>query len=59
VTNIIIPFFKKHAILGTKSKDFEDWCRVALLMGEKKHLTQEGLDKISLIKAKMNRGRIE
>ena len=27
--DIIIPFFKKYVILGTKSLDFEGWCTVA------------------------------
>lgn len=55
--NIIIPFFKKHRILGIKSKDFEDWCLVAEMMKNAKHLTKEGLEQIKLIKAGMNRGR--
>lgn len=38
----IIPFFKKYPIVGVKAKDFEDWCQVASLMEEKKHLTSEG-----------------
>ena len=53
--NIIIPFFKKHMILGIKSKDFEDWSLVA--MKKRLHLTEKGLEKIRLIKAGMNRGR--
>lgn len=35
ITNKIIPFFQKYPILGVKSKDFEDWCRVVVLMKEK------------------------
>jgi group I intron endonuclease len=53
----IIPFFNKYPIEGVKSKDFQDWCRVALLVKDKKHLTEEGLESIRLIKAGINRGR--
>lgn len=59
VADRIIPFLKKYPIYGAKSKDFEDFCRVAELMKDKKHLTAEGLDEIRLIKAVTNRGRIE
>ena len=53
----IIPFFKKHRIIGVKALDFEDLCKAAELMKNKKHLTTEGLDKIKKIKAVMNLGR--
>jgi hypothetical protein len=52
----IIPFFKKYPILGEKSKDFHDFCQVANMMIEKKHLSEDGLDTIKNIKAGMNRG---
>ena len=57
ILNKIIPFFKKHPILGMKALDFDDWCKVAELMQEKKHLTQAGLEQIRKIKAGMNTGR--
>lgn len=58
LTNKIIPFFKKHPILGTKAQDFTDWCKVAdLIQNEKAHLTSEGLDRIREIKSGMNKGR--
>ena len=57
ITNIIIPFFDKYPIFGVKAKDFEDFKKVAELMKNKAHLTPEGLEKIRLIKAGMNRGR--
>ena len=40
----IIPFFQKHRVIGEKSKDFSDFCRVAELMKTQTHLTLEGLD---------------
>ena len=36
IEKIIIPFFKNYRILGIKSKDFNDWCKVADLMKDKK-----------------------
>ena len=57
ITQNIIPFFKKHPIKGVKSEDFADWCKVAEIMKQKKHLTVDGLEKIKKIKAGMNRGR--
>jgi hypothetical protein len=49
--------FKEAPILGIKQLDFNDFCKVANLMEEKKHLTQEGLKIILKIKAQMNKGR--
>ena len=42
-----------------KFQDYQDLKKVALLMENKAHLTNEGLEKICLIKAGMNRGRVE
>ena len=55
----IIPFFQKYPILGVKSLDFEDWCKVAKLINIKAHLTKEGFQIIRKIKAGMNKGRIQ
>lgn len=53
----IIPFFINYPILGVKAKDFSDFCHVAEIIKENKHLTPNGLDKIIKIKALMNKGR--
>lgn len=55
----IIPLFRKYPILGVKSENFKDWCNVAELMKEKKHLTQSGVDLICKLKAGMNKGRAD
>ena len=57
IINKIIPFFKDYPILGNKAKDFEDWCKVAEMLKEKKHLTRSGLERIRKIKNGMNRVR--
>ncbi len=50
----IIPFFDEYPILGTKTKDYEDFKEASLLIKSKLHLTKEGLEKIILIKSRMN-----
>jgi hypothetical protein len=57
ITEKVIPVFQKYPILGVKSKDFSDFCLIAELMKNKKHLTTEGLNQIRQIKAGMNKGR--
>jgi len=43
--------------MGVKRFDYLDFCRVAELMQNKVHLTQEGIDEIKKIKSRMNTGR--
>ena len=50
-------FFDKYKIIGEKSRDFDDFKKVALLMKNKAHLTKEGLEEIRLIKTGMNNKR--
>lgn len=58
ISDKIIPFFHQYNIIGSKNLDFNDWCKIATLMQDKKHLTPEGLNKIISIKAGMNKGRL-
>ena len=46
INDKIIPFFQKYPIIGIKSKDFYDFCKVAEMLKDKKHLTMEGLKQI-------------
>ena len=57
INEIIIPYFKKNPVLGIKSKDFSDFCKIAEMVEKKEHLTQEGFEQIQKIKAGMNTGR--
>jgi len=57
INNKIIPFFEQNPLLGVKLFDYLDWCKVAKLMNNGSHLTQEGLNKILDIKSRMNTGR--
>nr|QCW06886.1 hypothetical protein [Drechslerella brochopaga] len=59
IYNIIIPFFFiKHPLVGGKSLDFVNWCKIAELMKNKTHLTPEGLAEIQKIKFQMNKARL-
>jgi hypothetical protein len=50
----IIPLFDKYPIKGVKALDFGDFKRIANLMSNKEHLTEQGLSKIQSIKSNMN-----
>ena len=58
VADKIIPLFNKYSIVGVKYLDYLDFCKVAELMKESKHLTKDGLEEIKLIKSGMNTGRL-
>lgn len=53
----VIPIFDENPILGIKAKDFEYFKEASVLIKNKAHLTPEGLDKILLIKSRMNTKR--
>ena len=53
----VIPIFEQFKLHGIKSKNYEDFKKVALLMQNKDHLTREGLDQIKKIKGGMNKNR--
>lgn len=54
IVNKIIPFFEEFPILGVKTEDFKDFKETSVIIKSKAHLTKEGLDKILLIKSRMN-----
>jgi hypothetical protein len=54
ITDKIIAFFEKYPIQGVKSLDSTEFKRVAELMKNKDHLSQEGLEQIRQIKAGMD-----
>jgi hypothetical protein len=55
--NIILPFFNKYPLRGTKYSDYLDWLEGLEIIKNKGHLTVEGLCKIKSIKSKSNTGR--
>jgi len=56
-TEKILPFLGKYPILGVKALDFEDFRQAADIIKAKGHITPEGLEKLLIIKAGMNKGR--
>lgn len=57
IINQIIPIFKAHSILGIKQLDYQDFCEMATIIGEGKHLSPIGIAKIQIIKDRMNTKR--
>jgi len=57
IQNIIIPFLQKNPLQGAKRLDYLDFVKVAELMENKAHLTQEGIGQIQKIKSGMNKKR--
>ena len=57
IIKIIIPMFKVYPIQGIKQLDFKDFCKAAAFIDKGKHLNQEGLDQLILIKDRMNTKR--
>src|SRR3990167_5258431 len=51
----IIPFFQQYPLQSvSKRKNFEIFCKVALLLKAKAHLNAESVDKIKALKTQMN-----
>jgi hypothetical protein len=55
ILETLIPFFKENKLkTATKSYNFKLFCEIADLVKKEKHLTQDGIEKIKLLKSKMN-----
>jgi hypothetical protein len=52
--NIIIPFFNKYPLYGTKLTNFNEFVKAAEIIKHREHLTPEGLKKLHEIKSRMN-----
>lgn len=59
ITEKLIPLLEKYPLQGVKALDYADFKQVANIMKSKGHLTEQGLEEIQKIKAKMNKGREE
>lgn len=53
--NIIIPFFNKYPLYGTKLTNFNEFVKGAETIKRREHLTSEGLKKLHEIKSRMNK----
>lgn len=49
--NKIISFWDKYHVQGLNKLDYRDFCRVALLMKDKAHLTVSGLEELKKIQS--------
>ena len=54
----IVPFFVKHPLKSSKNLDFQKFRDILLMMEAGVHLTQQGVEEIRQIAAKMNRGKL-
>jgi len=54
---IIIPLLNQNKLHGSKILNFLDFCKIAFILENKEHLTNEGLEKINKIKNGMNTKR--
>jgi len=59
IINVIIPHFDKYPLESAKSIDFQLWKQCAILIKNKKHLTEHGLLKILSLKSALNLGLSE
>jgi hypothetical protein len=55
ILNIIIPFFKQHPLQScSKNYSFQIFCKIAELIKSEAHLSKTGINKIRILKSKMN-----
>ena len=54
INDKLIPFLNEYPLLGAKKDDYLDFAQIAELIKSKAHLTDEGLERIKLIKSNMN-----
>jgi hypothetical protein len=54
IMNVIIPFFNSYPIKGNKILDYLDFCKIARLIKDKVHLTENGLNEIKQLASNMN-----
>jgi hypothetical protein len=55
LAEVIVPFFERHKLRSKKGVEFIKFAKVVRMMMEKKHLTEEGFEKICRIAESMNR----
>ena len=58
INDKLIPFLNEYPLLGVKKEDYLDFVQIAELIKSKAHWTDEGLERIKLIKSNINRKRI-
>ena len=57
--NVIIPFFQRHPLQSiSKLESFKLFCEIAKIVQMGKHLSKDGIERIKLLKSKMNKKTI-
>lgn len=56
LVNVIVPHFSKFPLQTKKKVDFELWAQILGIIGNKEHLTPDGLLKILSLKSALNKG---
>ena len=57
INDKVISFFNKYPLQGSKVLNYQDFCKIAMIMKDKSHLILEGLEEIRKIKSVMNKAR--
>ncbi len=55
ITTKVIPHFEKYRLVGRKSRDFEIFKKIIVLMNKKEHLKKDGLSRIIKLSLKMTK----
>jgi len=59
IESILIPFFLLHPLqTASKSASFNIFCQIANLVSTRAHLTHDGIEKIRVLKQRMNKRTI-
>ncbi len=53
----VIPFLQKYPLQSAKFRDFKDWVEASVLIRDKEHFTENGINKLKSIKNGMNKKR--
>lgn len=56
---ILIKYFNNYPLFSSKYLDYKDWEQVANLLINNQHLTADGINRVELVRSRMNTKRIE
>lgn len=56
--SIIINYFNKYSLYSSKFLDYKDWEKVAKLIINNQHLTDEGIKTVEFVRSRMNTKRV-
>lgn len=53
----VIPFLQKYPLQSAKFRDLKDWVEASVLIRDKEHFTENGINKLKSMKNGMNKKR--